>query len=89
MKKIMMSFALLFILNFTYSASTCSGACGSGCLSWTIVYEVDCNGLITDFSAIYWHGGLLFEGIDSDTNPEFIGMNPANLGDHCEVPPCG
>ncbi len=87
-KLISICVVLLFTFNYSYSAMSCSGPCAANCLNWTIVYEVNCSGEITDFTAVYWSGGTFFDVINSDTNPEFIGMSPAALGGQCQVPLC-
>ncbi|HKK79820.1 MAG TPA: hypothetical protein VJ933_09330 [Phaeodactylibacter sp.] len=70
----------------SYAAMDCSGACISGCISWYIQYETDCQGNITSYEAWHYNGGINFDYSNDLTNPEFVGMSAASIG--CDYQPC-
>ena len=91
MKKLIFISLILFLpIIESLAAFNCSGACppGSGCLTWSISYEVDCAGTIETYEALYYEGGYSFSYIDNYSNPEFIGMAPGSLSDDCETSTC-
>ena len=84
---------ILFILPCVVNAYIypyeCSNACPSGCNSWYLTYEVDCNCNITAFES--WHFyygigpfGLIIENNTHYTAPGWVGMNAAALGCDCD-----
>lgn len=93
MKSIYLRSSLVFLLIalvplLTYARMECTGSCPSGCISWYISYETDCDCAITDYESIHfvgYAGGFpIMEFMNSQTNPEFLGMNASGLGCDCQ-----
>lgn len=76
---------------FINAHQNCSGSCPSGCISWSISYETDCNCNVTTYESVHYMGDVgpfpIYIYRNSESNPEFLGMNAANLGCSCDV--CG
>jgi hypothetical protein len=84
------SFILLFLFLvplLTYARMECTGACISGCITWSISYETDCNCGITEYDSIHYMGNIagfpVFQYMNQISNPEFVGMNVTALGCDC------
>lgn len=78
---------ILFSSLLTFARMECTGACISGCVSWYISYETDCNCGITEFDSIHFMGNVggfpAFQYMNQISNPEFVGMNASALGCEC------
>ena len=78
MRQLIVIALLLFPLG-GFAKLFCVGACPSGCIFYTIEYEVDCNGDVTEYRSHHFYGDHV-EVNDEVSRPEFIGMNPSDLG---------
>lgn len=89
MKKTVRHFFLIFgfvLATTCLQALECTGACPSGCSSWGMVYEVDNDCKVIQFSSVHLYPDGSMSFMTQSSNPEFLGMDAEALGCSCGGP---